>query len=331
MKIGRFSKLLSGLLLLATIVGFCTSQSSLAQTPQSEYFKQTGHRVEGEFLDYFYKRGGLAIFGYPITERFVDQGITVQYFQKARMELHPENPEPYRVQLGLLAEELKYRQPPVPEPQPRSRRKLYFPETGHTVSYAFLDFFKANGGIDIFGYPITEMFFEDGQIVQYFQRLKVQWQPNDPATTVVVGNLGEVYLRFYSNRMPAWALQPVSESDDSVIVQPTMTPEISGIRAVVSLRYSVMSKKRNQTVSVLVTDNSGAPCPNARVRISFVETPSNTMLAGSEVTLSTDKQGFAQASIPVNGGRSGAQIVVRATVTCAGLTTTAQNVFLLWW
>jgi len=331
MNIGRFFRKLSGLLLLAIVVGFCTPQPGLTQTPQSEYFKQTGHRVEGEFLNYFYKYGELAIFGYPITERFVDQGITVQYFQKARMELHPENPEPYRVQLGLLAEELKYRQPPVPEPQPRSRRKVYFPETGHTVSYAFLDFFKANGGIDIFGYPITEMFFEDGQIVQYFQRLKMQWQPNDPTTAVVIGNLGEVYLRFYSSRMPAWALQPVSENDDSIIIQPTMTPEINALRAVVSLRYSVMSKKRNQTVSVLVTDNSGQPCPNAQVAISFIETPSNIALPGSDIILTTDKQGFAQASIPVNGGRSGAQIIVRATATYLGFTTTAQNVFLLWW
>ncbi len=330
MKLARFSKKISLLLVLAIIVGFFTPQPGLAQTPP-EYFTETGHWVRGEFLDYFHNHGGLAIFGYPISESFIDQGLTVQYFQKARMELHPENPEAYRVQLGLLGEELKYRQSAIPEPQPRSRRKVYFPETGHTVSYAFLDYFRANGGVDIFGFPITEMHFEDGQIVQYFQRLKMQWQPNDPTTTVVIGNLGEVYLTIYGNRMPSEALRPTSAD---AIIDTTTAPtpaEISGIRAVVSLRYSVMSKKRNQTVSVLVTDTNGDPRPDAQVSISFIETPSNTVLPGSSPILVTDQQGFAQISVPINEGRSGAQIVVRATATYGSFTTTAQNVFLLWW
>ncbi|HQE92209.1 MAG TPA: hypothetical protein PLQ66_05395 [Anaerolineae bacterium] len=328
MNLTRFSQKVGLLLGLAIIGGFFIPQPGLTQATR-EYFEETGHWVQDEFLDYFNHRGGLAIFGYPITERFMDQGLTVQYFQKARMELHPENPEPYRVQLGLLSEELKYRQPAVAEPQPRSRRKVYFPETGHTVSYAFLDYFNANGGIDIFGYPISEMYFEDGQIVQYFQRLKMQWQPNEPTTAVVIGNLGEVYLTLYSSRMPAEALRPTSA--DAIIQTSPASTEINGIRAVVSLRYSVMSKKRNQTISVLVTDNNGDPLPDAQVSIRFIESPSNTVLPANIPVLVTDKQGFAQISVPINGGRSGAQIVVRATATYNSLNTTAQNVFLLWW
>jgi len=329
MKLARFSKKVSLLLVLAITVGFFTPQPGLTQTSQ-EYFEETGHWVHEEFLDYFYNYGGLAIFGYPVSERFTDQGLTVQYFQKARMELHPENPEAYRVQLGLLGEELKYRQTAIPEPQPRSRRKVYFSETGHNVSYAFLDYFKANGSVDIFGYPITEMHFEDGQIVQYFQRLKMQWQPNDPTTTVVIGNLGEVYLTIYGNRMPSEALRPTTNAIIATTSSPTPAG-ISGVRAIVSLRYSVMSKKRNQTVSVLVTDNNGDPLPDAQVSISFIETPSNTVLPADIPVLITDKQGFAQISVPINEGRSGAQIVVRAAATYGGFTTTAQNVFLLWW
>ncbi|HOU12167.1 MAG TPA: hypothetical protein PKZ84_03560 [Anaerolineae bacterium] len=330
MKLARFSQKIGLLLVLAITSGFFIPQPGLTQTTaQEQYFAETGHWVRGEFLTYFHTRGGLAIFGYPISERFIDQGLTVQYFQKARMELHPENQEPYRVQLGLLGEELKYRQPAIPAPQSLSRRKVYFPETGHTVSYAFLDFFKTNGGVDIFGYPITEMHFEEGQIVQYFQRLKMQWQPNDPATTVVIGNLGEVYISIYGNRMPSEALR--ATSGDAIIQTSPPLAEVSGIRAVVSLRYSVMSKKRNQTISVLVTDNNGDPRPDAQVAISFIETPSNVVLASNIPVLVTDKQGFAQISVPINEGRSGAQIVVRATVTYGSFTTTAQNVFLLWW
>jgi hypothetical protein len=315
-------------LLLAITVGFFTPQTSFAQTGTEQFFEETGHWVKGEFLNYFRKHGGLAIFGYPITEEFVDQGLLVQYFQKVRMEWHPENPVPYRVQLGLLGEELKYRQPPVPEPTPRSRRKFYFPETGHTVSYAFLDFFIENGGIDIFGYPITEMHFEDGQIVQYFQRLKLQWQPNDPTNAVVVGNLGEVYVGMYGHRMPPEALRRLNPGFDTPETTP---PAISGLRAMVSLRYSVMSTKRNQTVTVLVTDTNGDDVENARVEISFIEMTTNKVLPDSTQILFTDKRGFVTASLPVNEGRSGTNIIVRAVVTYGKLSTTAQNVFLLWW
>lgn len=197
------------------------------------------------------------------------------------------------------------------------------------MSYAFLDFFNENGGIDIFGYPITEMHFEDGQIVQYFQRLKLQWQPNDPANAVIVGNLGELYVSIYSHRMPPEALR---RFDASISTTPETTPlPISGLRATVSLRYSVMSTKRNQTVTVLVTDTSGYTLENVRVEISFIEMNTNKVLPGSMQTLTTDAQGFVNASLPVNEGRSGTNIIVRAVVTYGKLSTTAQNVFLLWW
>lgn len=320
---------LAAMVALAITVGLLIPQTSLAQAETQEFFKETGYWVKGEFLIYFRAHGGLALFGYPITEQFFARGVTVQYFQKARLEWHPENPKPYQVQLGLLGEELKYRQPAIPEPLPRSRRKVYFPETGHTVAYAFLDFFKANGGIDIFGYPITEMYFEDGQIVQYFQRLKLHWQSNDPITTVVVGNLGESYISIYGQDIPPEAWKPPADARPGTMLS-TSIDTINGLRAVVSLRYSVMSTKRNQTVSVLVTDRNGNPVQDARVEVSFIEMATNVTLAGSQQMLITDKQGFAQTSLPVNEERPGRQILVRAVVSYGMWTTTAQNMFLVW-
>ncbi len=67
--------------------------------------------MRGEFLDFFNTHGGLRIFGFPITEEFPLNGRTVQYFQRARMELYPENPAGQRVQLGVLGEELGKRTP----------------------------------------------------------------------------------------------------------------------------------------------------------------------------------------------------------------------------
>ncbi len=315
---------------IRSIVGFaillmlCFPQLSLAQADDG-YFSETGHRIDDRFLEYFEENGGLAIFGYPITESFIDQGLLVQYFQKARLEWHPNNPDPYKIQLGLLGDELKYRRPPIPEPSPRSRRRVYFPQTGHTVAYTFLDFFKENGQVDIFGYPISEMYFEDGKVVQYFQRLKLEWSPEDPTSMIYVGNLGELYLSIYRSRIPSEALRPLEARPETGTFQ-----QVRSLRAVISLRYSVMSQKSSQIVSVLVTDNNDDPIQDATVDI-HLETPTGDILPNSQQSSRTDDRGFVQASIPVNEGKTGTQVIVQARVSYNELETTAQNVFLLWW
>jgi hypothetical protein len=49
----------------------------------------------------------LAIFGYPITEEFIVKGHTVQYFERARFEHHPNtNPALWDVLLGRIGAEL---------------------------------------------------------------------------------------------------------------------------------------------------------------------------------------------------------------------------------
>jgi hypothetical protein len=83
-------------------------------------FPETGHRVGGRFLDYWQNNGGLAQQGYPISEEFQEKSeldgntYTVQYFERAVFELHPENQPPYDVllsQLGTLQYRKKYLQP----------------------------------------------------------------------------------------------------------------------------------------------------------------------------------------------------------------------------
>ncbi len=80
-------------------------------------FPQTGKSVSGAFKDYWQARGGLAQFGYPISEQMPQQSqldgktYTVQYFERAEMELHPENAAPYNVllaQLGSFAYQKSY-------------------------------------------------------------------------------------------------------------------------------------------------------------------------------------------------------------------------------
>jgi len=77
-----------------------------AAPADARYFPETRHSVRGSFLAYFDRAGGLYSFGYPISEPFDQDGLWVQYFQRARFEFHPGNPPAYRVQLGLLGDEL---------------------------------------------------------------------------------------------------------------------------------------------------------------------------------------------------------------------------------
>ncbi len=74
----------------------------------SVLFPQTGQRLGGAFLQYWNQQGGLAQFGYPISNQFTEvsplngKPYTVQYFERAVMEYHPENQPPYNVLLSQL-------------------------------------------------------------------------------------------------------------------------------------------------------------------------------------------------------------------------------------
>jgi lipoprotein-anchoring transpeptidase ErfK/SrfK len=77
-------------------------------TADAVYFPESKHSLRGGFLDYWEEHGGLAQFGYPISEEFVEKSsidgknYTVQYFERNRFELHPENDAPWDILLGHL-------------------------------------------------------------------------------------------------------------------------------------------------------------------------------------------------------------------------------------
>lgn len=76
--------------------------------PGYTYFQPTEHNLAPEFAQYWQTHGGLPVYGYPISESFTEVSPTdgkpylVQYFERNRLEYHPELPPAYRVSLGLL-------------------------------------------------------------------------------------------------------------------------------------------------------------------------------------------------------------------------------------
>jgi hypothetical protein len=161
-----------------------------AATEPYRYFPETGRTVAGGFLEFFDAHGGLPTFGYPITDEVVEEGRTVQYFERARFEWHPENPLGAQVQLGLLGEQV-YGRVDLPIPDPLLPDVLYVPQTGHTVAGPFLALWKQYG-VDVFGYPISEPFQVGGRVYQYFQRARMEIDSGSNA--VRLGSLGQEWL-----------------------------------------------------------------------------------------------------------------------------------------
>jgi hypothetical protein len=170
-------------------------------------FAETGFCVRGRFLTHWTTFGGLAINGYPISDEFVQvledgKRYTVQYFERSRLEYHPENVYPYEVLLGQFGRRFHPADPPVA----RQPGGLYFTETGHNLRGRFATYWEANGGLAQFGYPLTEEFterLEDGRTytVQYFERARFEYHPENAAPhQVLLGQFGRRVLATTTGR-----------------------------------------------------------------------------------------------------------------------------------
>jgi len=320
----RFVKQATAISLIVSWTLFFAT-SSMAQTP-SRYFAETGHSVSGAFLTFFDTRGGLEIFGYPITDQFEENGRLVQYFQRVRMEWHPENPDPYKVQLGLLGDLLGHRASPIPTSQAppiNHPQRRYYPETGHTLSYAFLAYYDSHGGLDIFGYPITEFILENGNIVQYFQRGKMEWHPeNSRDRRVQLGFLGEVYAEKY---VDPERLRP---SAPSLGPAPSVTrATTTDISVNASLKYAITGREGTQTLYVYVTDQWGQGVKGAQV--SFVAHYSD----GDQFfdMPPTDNTGYTFYTFNVGNPLPGYTVVIDVRAISDGQSASNQTSFLPWW
>jgi hypothetical protein len=86
------------------------------------YFTETGHAIAPQFWDYWRTHGldlrdrgislreSLALWGFPLSEAQMELGsdgnmYLTQWFERARFEFHPNNPNPFKVLLGLLGAE----------------------------------------------------------------------------------------------------------------------------------------------------------------------------------------------------------------------------------
>lgn len=187
------------------------NSSDFPQRPAHAAPQRADHAISPRFAAYWQAHGGLAQYGYPLSDELSEvsdldgQAYTVQYFERAVFEQHPENAPPYDIllaQLGTYRYRALYPQG-APGQQPNRRQAQYFPETGHTVGGVFLRYWVQHGGLAQQGYPLSEEFTEVSDLdhrpytVQYFERAVFESHPEYAGTgaEVLLAQLGTYRYR----------------------------------------------------------------------------------------------------------------------------------------
>jgi len=273
----------------------------------SRFFPETGKSVQGSFLQYWTEHGGLAQQGYPISDQMQERSdtdgktYTVQYFERAVFEMHPENRPPYDVLLSLLGTALykeKHAGNAPSQSASRDANARLFTETGKTVGGNFLDYWNAHGGLAQQGYPISNEFTEksalDGKeyTVQYFERAVFEMHPeNAKPNDVLLSQLGTFSYR---------------ERYTQASKQPPPTPETT---------TSTMSGRVTQIANMSVprSCHSSTLLPNGKVLIAGGEQRSGVFLMTAELydpatgkftpTGSMNKERECHEAVPLPNGK----------------------------
>jgi len=232
--------LLITLLVLQALFPFGVKLTNAKVQPGCKAFAETGKSVCGRFLQYWTDNGGLAQQGFPISDEMQETSFTdgktytVQYFERALFENHPENSPPYDVLLALLGEsQFKKKYPQIPTGQKANKTGTYqiFPETGYTIGGDFFLYWQSHGGLPQQGYPISDEFQEksdlDGKTytVQYFERAVFEMHPeNQPPYNVLLSQLGTYqYRERYGGEATPPSATP-STAPSPVVATPTVGP-----------------------------------------------------------------------------------------------------------
>lgn len=308
--------------LVAAICLLLTSWVSVgAQTPDIEYFAQTGHSVRGDFLRYYKSVANPPlIFGYPITEQFTSKdGKSVQYFQRARFE-QSINPL-QKVVLTPLGNKTYKPERQLVINNPLACRT--YSQTGYSVCLAFLEFFDKNGGVAQFGYPISPFEFRNDQIVQYFEYARFEWHPNSTeGQRIGISDLGRIYFDQLGED-PVF-LKTVPVTDRGIEPNPPQTVLNLQIRAFPA--KAVTSANDQQTIYVLVQDQTLQPVAGGS-GTATIRLADNTTFSQ---TFSVNGKGVGVFSFAFQKQPNGKLVYIDITVnynTLEGKTTTSFRIW----
>lgn len=197
------------------IAVFTVAPPVAAQRAGVRCFPETGHCIAGQIATFWEANGGLPVFGLPISplvETSIDaHTLHIQWFERARLELHPEQPLAYAVQIGRVGVEVLAKTGrdwhAFTHGSAASGCRL-FAETGHSVCPPILTAWQSQGlqfdgqpavsdaeRLALFGLPLSDLQEErlaDGRVyqVQWFERARFEIH-GDGVPQVLLGLLGQ--------------------------------------------------------------------------------------------------------------------------------------------
>ncbi len=306
-----FRRMVFPILLVVILLGNLGSVH--AQSADVQFFPETGHSVRGTFLQ-FYKTPKLPqlVYGYPITEQMTSKdGKTVQYFQRARFELTSSK----GIQLTPLGKYTYQRKSPMTINNPNACQ-MY--STGFAVCLTFLDFYKANGGPEQFGNPISPFESSDGLIVQYFEGARFEWRADrPPEQRVVISDLGRIY--FDQLKEDPAQLKPIEPTDATI--NPVLSLNVHAF-----VLKAVTLKSGQQTVYIVVQNQIAKAVSGVNGK-ALVKFPNGI---NQEFSFTTNSLGIAQITFNFTDQKTGELVPIEITVTYQSLTGTTKTSFRIW-
>jgi len=290
-----------------------------AQTQDNRYFSETGHNVKGDFLGFYnINPNALMLYGYPITEEFTSvDGKTVQYFQRARFELHAELPQGQQVQLTALGRETYQSTGDLNVNNTLACRS--YAESGHSVCFEFLEYFDQYGGVAQFGYPISGFEYHENRLVQYFEKARLEWQPwKLEGQRVVNTDLGRLYFdKLGEDPGLIPPVKPLDNTTSSVIKL--------NVRAFMWKAVTLTTDK--QVVFVIVQDQNLLPISNASCTADIHWPDSHR----ESVSLATNTNGIGLISLSFNTQPQGSLVFADVLCNYHGLKETTSSSFRIWY
>lgn len=291
-----FKRILTQIILVIVVVVLTTIFQPLSYfgvTAQGgcHTFVETGKTVCGRFLQYWQSHGGLAQQGFPLSGEFIEvsdlngQPYTVQYFERAVFEYHPENAQPNDVllsQLGSFQFKRKYpsgepsSQPPTnptptrTTPPPSSSAKLEILDwntysTNTTQGLRIVGVAKNTGGIRLGSVKIVVTLKDatgritdtasdsgpGGMAPDDIWPFKINFLGNSPSFTSVEFQVEAKAATDFDNR---YFYRDFQVTDQNVLPPDS---EYSGLSVVGNIRNSGSGTANYPAVYVAVFDGSG--------------------------------------------------------------------------
>jgi hypothetical protein len=280
--------------------------------------------VSGEILSFYNSFDDPErLFGNPITEAFEDpirSNIQIQYFERVRMEYDPSKPAGERVTLADLGawlyDETQRGEPVnVPVNNPLCR---HFPKTDKDVCYGFLQLYDHYNGEKLFGQPISDVEFVNNRLVQYFERVRMEWRNEMPENhKVVITEIGRID---FDRRI-----------GDARLLKPVFIPNIPPVPTVKAfVEHPLLANGNQQQVFVIVRDQFFRPIEGTQIEVTVVYSDGKSI--NLRMNQATNSDGYTKASFTVNNVSPNQVVELLVTArTPTGQETTGSTWFRIWW